>query len=66
MEAVERRLEMCMPDEELPEAEEIVRMISKVEPITAEAKDILVSLMEHTVEMHFRATQAAEKFSALA
>ena len=65
-EEIERSLEMCMPDKELPRGEEMIQMVSNVEPITTKAKELLISLMDHTAEVYFQAAQVAEKFSALA
>ena len=56
---------MCMPEEELPEVEEMVQMTSNAEPLSNEVKDRLTSLMEHMAEAHFHATWAAEEFIEL-
>ena len=62
---VERSLEMCMPEDELPKVEEMVQMTSNAEPLSNKAKDRLTSSMEHTAKAHFHATQAAEEFIEL-
>ena len=65
MDEVERRLEICLPEEELPKAEEMVQMTSNVEPLLDKAKDTLRNLMEHMAKAHFQAAQAAEKCAEL-
>ena len=62
---VENRLELCMPEEELPEAEKLAQMVSNIEPLSDEARATLTSLMEHMAEAHYQATQAAENFAQL-
>ena len=54
---VENRLEMCMPEEELPKAKEMAWRVSNIEPLSDEARDTLISLMEHTAEAHYQATR---------
>ena len=56
---------MCMPEEELPRAKEMVWMVSNIEPLSDEARDTLMSLMEHTAEAHYQAAQAVENFTQL-
>ena len=52
-EEVENRLELCMPEEELPKADEMIWMVSSIEPLWDEARATLTSLMEHTAEAHY-------------
>ena len=64
-EEVENRLELCMPEEELPEADEMIWMVSSMEPLSDEARTTLTSLMEHTAEAHYQATRAAKNLAQL-
>ena len=64
-EEVESRLEVCMPKEELPEADEMVRWASSIEPLSTESKTRLTSMMEHLSEAHYQATQAAQDLADL-
>ena len=64
-EEVESRLELCMPEEELPEADEMIWMASSMEPLSDEARTTLTSLMEHTAEVHYQAAQAAKNLAKL-
>ena len=63
---IERRLEVIMPEEELPEGNEIVCMVGSVSPIMTEIKDMIISLMDHMVEAYYQVGLAAEWFLALA
>ena len=54
-----------MPEEELPEAKEMAWMVSNIELLSDEARDTLMSLMEHMAEAHYQATQAVENFAQL-
>ena len=44
---IESRLEVCMPEEDLPEADEMVRWASSIELLSEESKTTLTSMMEH-------------------
>ena len=44
-----------MPEEDLIEGEELSCMVDTMEPITAETKETLISLMEHIVEAYYQA-----------
>ena len=61
-EEVEIILELCMPEEELPETDEMLQWASSMEPLSDESRTTLTSMMEHIAEAHYQATQAAEDF----
>lgn len=65
-EEIERRLEVIMPEEELPEGNEIVHMVGGVSPIMAEIKDMIICLIDHTAEAYYQVGLVAEWFLALA
>ena len=65
-ENVERQLELALPEEEVTEPGELLKMVENLEPISDKAKEILVKMMEHTSEAYFQAAQAAEQFTQLA
>ena len=64
-EEVEARLKVCMPEEELPELDEMVRWASSIEPLSDELKTTLTSMMEHLAEVHYQAAQAAQNLADL-
>ena len=64
-EEVESRLEVCMPEEELPEVDEMVRWASSIELLSDESKTTLTSMMEHLLEAHYQAAQAAQNLADL-
>ena len=64
-EEVESRLELCMPEEELPETDEMLRWASSMEPLSDESRTTLTSMMEHIAEAHYQATQAAKDLAKL-
>ena len=55
-----------MPDEELPELEEMVRWANSIEPLSEDSKEILVKMMEQLAEAHYQAGQAAQSMADLA
>ena len=59
-EYIENRLEVIMSEEELPESEDLLQMVSNIEPISNETKEILISMMDHTAEAYHQAAQAVE------
>ena len=65
-EEIETMLEAIMPEEELPEPEEMVRWANSIEPLSEESKETLVKMMEQLVEAHYQAGQAAQSMADLA
>ena len=65
-ENVERQLELALPEEEVTEPAELLKMVENLEPISDKAKELLIKMMEHTSEAYFQAAQAAEQFTQLA
>ena len=65
-ENIERQLELALPEEEVTEPGELLKMVENIEPISDKAKNILVKMMENTAEAYFQAAQAAEQFTQLA
>ena len=65
-EDVERQLELVLPEEEVTEAGDLIKMVENVDPISDKAKELLIKMMEHTSEAYFQAAQAAEQFTQLA
>ena len=65
-EDVERQLELVLPEEEVTEPGDLIKMVENVEPISDKAKESLIKMMEHTSEAYFQAAQAAEQFTQLA
>ena len=59
---IEERLEVVMP-EELTEMEDLLQIVSSVEPISEEAKEKLITMMDHTAEAYHHAAHAAEHFT---
>ena len=49
-----------MPEEELPETDEMLRWASSMEPLSDESRTTLTSMMKHIAEAHYQAAQAAE------
>ena len=47
-ERIENMLEDIMPEEETPEGEEVAHLVQDINPISPEAKDMIVALMDHT------------------
>ena len=66
MENVERQLKLALPEEDVTEPGELLKMVENLEPISDKAKEILVKMMEHTSEAYFQAAQVAEQFTQLA
>ena len=64
-EEIETMLEVSMPEEDLPEPEEMVRWASSIEPLSEDSKTILIKMMEHLSEAHYQATQAAQRLADL-
>ena len=58
-------LEVSMPEEDLPEPEEMVRWASSIEPLSDESKTTLIKMMEHLSEAHYQARQAAQSLADL-
>ena len=59
-------LEVSMPEEDLPEPEEMVlRWASSIEPLSDESKTTLIKMMEHLSEAHYQAAQAAQSLADL-
>ena len=54
-----------MPEEELPKADEMIRMVSSMEPLSDEPRATLTSMMEHIAEAHYQAAQAAKNLAQL-
>ena len=48
-----------MPEEDLPELEEMVHWANSIEPLSEESKETLVKMMEQLAEAHYQAGQAA-------
>ena len=65
-EDVERQLELALPEEEVTEPGELLKMVENLEPISDKVKELLIKMMEHTSEAYFQAAQAAEQFTQLA
>ena len=65
-EDVERQLELVLPEEEVTEPGDLIKMVKNVEPISDKAKELLIKMMEHTSEAYFQAAQVAEQFTQLA
>ena len=65
-EEIETMLEAIMPEEELPELEEMVRWANSIEPLSEESKETLVKMMEQLAEAHYQASQAAQSMADLA
>ena len=65
-EEIKTMLEAIMPDEELPEPEEMVRWANSIEPLSEDSKEILVKMMEQLAEVHYQAGQAAQSMADLA
>ena len=65
-EDVKRQLELVLPEEEVTEPEELIKMVENLEPISDKAKELLIKMMEHTSEAYFQAAQVAEQFTQLA
>ena len=63
---VEMMLEVVMPEEELPEPEEMVHWANSIEPLSEESKTVLIKMMEQLSEAHYQATQAAQSLADLA
>lgn len=49
-----------MPDEELPEGDDVACMVQNVKPITLEIKEMIVTLMDHTAKAYYQVGLAAE------
>ena len=64
-EEVETMLEVSMPEEDLPETDEVVRWESNMEPLSGKSKNTLTSMMEHISEAHYQAAQAAQNLADL-
>ena len=58
-------LEVSMPEEDLPETDEMIRWASSMEPLSDESKTTLTSMMEHLSEAHYQAAQAAQNLADL-
>ena len=58
-------LEVSMPEEDLPEPEEMVQWASSIEPLSEESKTILIKMMEHLSEAHYQAAQMAQSLADL-
>ena len=54
-----------MLEEDLLEADEMVRWASSIEPLSEESKTTLTSMMEHLSESHYQAAQAAQNLADL-
>ena len=65
-EEVETMLEAIMPEEDLPEPEEMVRWANSIEPLSEESKQTLIRMMEQLAEAHYQAGQAAQSMADLA
>ena len=65
-EAIEDRLELAMPKEEIMETQELLQMVGNIEPISDKGKDMLIAMMDHTAETYHHAAQATEQFTQLA
>ena len=59
-------LEVIMPEEELPEPDEMVRWANSIEPLSEGSKAILVKMMEQLSEAHYQNAQAAQSMADLA
>ena len=64
-EEIETMLEVSMPEEDLPEPEEMVRWASSIEPLLEDSKNILIKMMEHLSEAHYQAAQVAQSLADL-
>ena len=49
-ENIERQLELALPEEEVTEPGELLKMVENIEPISDKAKNMLVKMMENTAE----------------
>ena len=65
-EEIETMLEVIMPEEELPEPEEMVHWANSIEPLSEESKAILIKMMEQLSEAHYQAAQVAQSMADLA
>ena len=65
-EEIETMLEAIMPEEELPEPDEMVRWANSIEPLSEESKETLVRMMEQLAEAHYQAGLAAQSMADLA
>ena len=65
-EEVENRLEVPMPEEELPEMEDLLQLVGGMEPISDKTNEILIAMVDHTAEAYHYTAQAAEQFTELA
>ena len=54
-----------MPEEELPETDEMLRWASSMEPLSDESRTTLTSMMEHIAGAHYQAAQAAKDMAKL-
>ena len=59
-------LEDIMPEEEIPEGENVVQCIEEIKPISLEVKDMVMALMDHTAAACHHAGLSAECLSTLA
>ena len=64
-EEVETMLEVSMPEEDLPETDEMIRWASSMEPLSDKSKNTLTSMMEQISEAHYQAAQAAQNLADL-
>ena len=64
-EEVESRLQLCMPEEELLETDEMIRWAGSMEPLSDESRTTLTSMLEHIAESHYEAAQAAKNLAEL-
>ena len=64
-EEIETMLEVSMPEEDLPEPEEMVRWASSIEPLSDDSKNILIKMMEQLSEAHYQAAQTAQSLADL-
>ena len=65
-EEIEMMLEVIMPEEELPELEEMLHWANSIEPLSEGSKEILVKMMEQLSEAHYQAAQVAQSMADLA
>ena len=65
-EAIEDRLELAMPEDEITETQYLLQMVGNIEPISDKEKDMLIAMMDHTAEAYHHAALVAEQFPQLA
>ena len=65
-EAIEDRLELAMPQEEITNTQDLLQMVGNIEPISDKGKDILIAMMDHTAKAYHHTALAAEQFTQLA